>query len=200
MEHHQISFLKSGHVFTHGDLNSNSIVLLFHGYAQLATEFAESFLSITGHSTIIAPEASSYFYKKGLRNDVGASWMTSRHRNFEIDDYLCYLDNVSTQFDLSNKVVSVIAFSQGVSTCLRWLQHSGQIIDQLFLIAGVFPDDVTFDTLKFNKAKYFYGNDDRLIRKETIVEWDNKLAIPFLEYEGGHEINEQLLTLIKNDL
>ncbi|MDE2997123.1 MAG: phospholipase, partial [Bacteroidota bacterium] len=81
-----------------GEIDENTCEVLFalHGWGQLSEEFAEvmSPLSTQGR-VIICPEALSKFYINFQPRETGSSWMTSYDREYEIMDYVTYLDGLA---------------------------------------------------------------------------------------------------------
>lgn len=200
METHFLRTTKTAVVNTFGDPQLRDVVLLIHGYAQRAEVFLDSFQSGLKNHFLVAPEGLSAFYPKGLKGEVGASWMTSHNRENEILDYVTYLNNVAAHYDFMNKNVSVVAFSQGVSTVLRWLKQSTLSFSELFLVAGTIPDEVTFDTISYKNAYYLHGTKDLLIDMSIINSRINEDLVNVISYEGRHEINEELINIIKHKL
>src|SRR5205823_13318367 len=73
------------------------------GYGQLAAQLIGIFGAVNdGTRLIVAPEALNRFYVAGVETapaaerGVGATWMTREDRLNEIDDYVAYLDEVSS--------------------------------------------------------------------------------------------------------
>ncbi len=193
--------------------------IVLHGYGQLAHEFLEDFQAIAApHRLIAAPEALSRFYRDAapaaIHKDspVGASWMTREDRGAEIEDYVRYLDAVHRELLAhgvpSGAALTVLGFSQGVATAVRWATHGLRAPDRLILWAGSFPEDVDVGAhakrLAAARPVFVFGNRDRLVapaRVEALVERLGGGGVPVqvLRFTGGHRLdNETLRTLAES--
>ena len=188
----------------------DTLWIVIHGYAQLAKDFIDDFDFLNDSQTlIIAPEGLSKFYS---RNRIGASWMTKEDRNNEIIDYVKYLDSLFSilkiKYDLSDAMVNLLGFSQGVHTAVRWFINSNFVFDNLILCSSDFPVDADFNKLnqKLERSKmfYIYGDKDEVISGNTFnsgVELLRSKNTPFdkIIFEGKHIISsETLISVIKN--
>jgi len=195
------------------DPNGNkldSLWIVIHGYAQLAKDFIDEFEFLNESRTlIIAPEGLSKFYS---RNRIGSSWMTKEDRINEINDYLKYLDSLFSilkiKYDLSDTLINLLGFSQGVHTAVRWFINSNIVFDNLILCSSDFPADADFNKLnqKLERSKMFYmhGDKDEIVSGKTFksgIELLKSKNTPFekIIFEGKHEIHSQtLISVIKN--
>lgn len=188
----------------------DTLWIVIHGYAQLAKDFIDEFEFLNDSRTlIIAPEGLSKFYS---RNRIGASWMTKEDRSNEINDYLKYLDGLFSvlkiKYDLSDTMINLLGFSQGVHTAVRWFINSNFVFDNLILCSSDFPVDADFNKLnqKLVRSKMFYlhGDKDEIVSGKTFnagIELLNSKDIRFeqIKFEGKHEIHrETLISVIKN--
>ena len=135
-------------------------------------------------------------------SEVGATWMTKEDREVEINDYVNYLENLYTEL-LEGKIsadtkITVLGFSQGVTTVSRWVHQTKKHIDQLIFYAGEPAAELqNAESLQaISKAEnyYFYGNEDRIISKEKLEPF--KALLPqfqFIEFEGKHEVKGDVL-------
>ncbi len=211
--HHQLKFAKTAHYYTLGHLSDQTeyIWLVCHGYGQAAETFIKKFntLNLATHF-IIAPEGLSRFYWEGFSGEVVSSWMTSKDRLCEIEDYVSYLDQVYTQFSdpgLRAKWI-MLGFSQGVSTLMRFLGEKQPIAERILLWAGVFPPELNYLSLSSylneSKVHFFYGNEDEFIseaRLEQEMAFAKKAGIqvslhPFM---GKHRIERNVLESFVSD-
>ncbi len=190
---------------------TNQILIVLHGYGQLAGDFIKQFDEFISDDTlIIAPEALSRFYRAASGNIIGASWMTKEDRQNEIIDYIVYLDSVLKEVwketlkqKNGNEIkISILGFSQGVHTAVRWFTNSSYHFDKLFLCSNDFPKDADFETLKTKsesaKLFYIYGNSDNVISQnvyENSVQLLLKNEIKFekIIFNGKHTINQDIL-------
>ncbi|WP_235291375.1 alpha/beta hydrolase [Portibacter lacus] len=160
---------------------------------------------------IVAPEGLNRFYANGFGGEVVSSWMTSRDRLAEIDDFSIYLSNLYQKYiDLipnhSKKIL--LAFSQGCTTAYRWMNHSRIEADYFLPYSGWIPEDIDLKNSKTNlnkiKTTYSYGSDDQFLTPEIIEKIKknidkNDLEITIEKYKGDHRIDKtHLQYLFKN--
>ena len=206
-----IKIQKSARYFSIGEFSPEvkKVWFVLHGYGQLAKDFLKEFEPISNEETIIlAPEALSKFYFRGLNGNIGASWMTKEDRENEIDDYVRFLDYVYnsllSKFGNDNLEIIVLGFSQGCHTLVRWLERSKMAVSKLVLCSGSFPEDVNFN----NSLEYWnslnissiIGSSDRLVDHNKLSNQirelnSNNIEVNQYKFEGGHKIN---IELIKN--
>jgi len=203
----KIKIERTAHVYTLGEEpnEAENIWLIFHGYGQLASGIIRKFDGFENKKLhVIAPEGSSIFYFRRNPIIIGASWMTRRHREDEIEDYLKYIDAVYGSLNLrDDQTFNVLGFSQGSSTMMRWLNHARPKVSKLINWAGEFPWDVDFkmmtkylDTIPIKY--YCVGDNDEFVTAERfqtlklkIVEIGSSFQIK--RFIGKHEINRKLL-------
>lgn len=183
--------------------------LVFHGYRQLATNFAKKFAPITqADCLIVAPEGLSRFYVDWSGRKVGASWMTKEERLKEIDDQFAYLNAMweALRPQVGEGVnVHVLGFSQGLATAWRWLSQANWTPSSLICWAGNIPaeyDEAFLGRLEKMRAIYVLGDEDEFISADTFATaiklWKEKIPhIEEIHYKGKHEIlTAPLLELI----
>ncbi len=154
---------------------------------------------------VVAPEALNKFYLKGFGGDVVASWMTSRDRLNEIEDFSNYLSDLYHQFipqlNTSCKKI-VLGFSQGGTTLYRWLHANEITVDVLIAYSCWIPEDIDLTLSKTDlssiKQYYTYGIEDQFLTKDRIemmnqVISKNQLDIEWLPYKGEHKIDKEQL-------
>jgi len=198
---------KTARYFTLGALTATTteVWIVVHGYAQLASDFLESFRDLEAPSRfIVAPEGLNRFYAKGFGGKPAATWMTSEAREDEIADYLLYLDTLYERLDLpaSARKIFLLGFSQGVATATRWLHHTRYRIDELIVCSGEIArelQDPLSPKLQSLPVTYITGTNDRLIspeKHEAVFALMEKLNARIFRFEGGHEINADSLKLL----
>jgi predicted esterase len=213
MQKHQISIQKTAHYVTIGELNekTENVWFVVHGYGQLAEYFIKKFKVLDdGKTVIFAPEALSKFYLKEFSGRVGATWMTKYERDFEITDYINYLnqlyETVLKDFDVNSLKINILGFSQGTATVARWCMNESIKYDKLILWAGYFGNGIqdVIDPLKLTDKEVVlcYGKEDEFLVKIDIQQYENDIqkVIPHVQiytFEGGHTIDEELLSIIK---
>jgi len=204
-----LSTPRTGRLILAGDTQQEvqHLWLVFHGYRQLAANFARRFASLVEPGVVVAaPEGLSRFYVDGVRGKVGASWMTKEDRLTEIDDQRAWLDRVWDRLQTlpGQPRVHLLGFSQGVATVWRWLLTHPLQPDSLTLWAGTIPEETSeslesrLRQLTFTVA---YASDDEFIpldRAEAYVAAleDRYPHLQVLPFEGRHEVpTAPLLTL-----
>ena len=182
--------------------------MVLHGYAQNPDQLANAFEPIARKDTVIIPEAMSKFYRKGYEGEVVNSWMTSRHREDEIEDQQSYLNSVYEKLLKDNDRPTVLlAFSQGAATALRWLDNNEVKLSACAIYAGWPPDDVDYEKAYWKKLKHYYllGDNDYFIKGDRIEElrkkeYFQKLNPEWIDFIGPHEVLGQVLESLRNRL
>ncbi len=202
----QIKISRSARYFCNmPELTPQRLVFVLHGYAQTARDFLEEFSFLEDGSTLlVAPEGLSRFYS---RNKVVASWMTKEMRIAEIYDYVTYLDTVEEdirqRFGLRMATGSVLGFSQGVHTAVRWYTNSRFAHGELILCSSDFPSDADLETLKarlrYNSLVYIQGMKDDVSAPDSFDKGKFILeagGVPYHEitFNGKHEIDRDSVT------
>jgi predicted esterase len=190
---------------TLGNSNSDNLLVVLHGYGQLAKYFLKKFSPLEQENYyIVAPEGPHRFYLNGSNGRVGASWMTKELRELDIEENNQLLEKILTNLtELHNfKSISVLGFSQGAATVARWASTSLFEIDKLIIWASVFPPDINLDFLinSFaSRENYFViGNKDIYfdeIKKQKTIEFYKFLNFKVVLFEGGHDIETNSLFL-----
>lgn len=194
--------IRTGRYFAN-EINTVSIknvVVLLHGYAQLAEDFIKefSFLDMKGN-LLIAPEGLSRFYKG---DKVGASWMSREFREHEINDYVKFISNIySKEISLLEEIKInniVIGFSQGAHTAVRFSVYSDIPVDSLVLCCSAFPEDLKeqliLEKLLHTKIFFICGSEDKVVSQDKILtsfEYLKSLGLSteLIVFKGKHEIN-----------
>lgn len=214
MKEHEINFNSKARYYTQGELTSTSkkIWFVLHGYGQLAKFFIRKFTVLSDAGAyVIAPEGLSRFYLEDVNsrartgnNRVGATWMTRENRLSDIDNYITYLNTIYEKevpqgFEGE---ITFLGFSQGAATAARWSIESNRVFNRLVLWAGILPADMNFEKahekLKGKKIIEVFGKADPYLTDERLKEvtsLNTRLNInPILiEFEGGHEIDQEVL-------
>jgi predicted esterase len=191
--------------------------MVCHGYGQRAARFIRHFEPIaTEHHRIVAPEALSRFYLElpdpaaHSHGRVGASWMTREDRQAEINDYVEYLNALWRQLRGSladGARLTVLGFSQGVATAVRWTALGDATPSRLVLWAGSFPRDVLASPAlgKLRTVPMFLiaGTTDHIATDDAIgkelAELDAAGLDPaVVRFEGGHAIDAEVLKRLLN--
>ncbi|MBX2817993.1 MAG: hypothetical protein KTR24_18445, partial [Saprospiraceae bacterium] len=146
LQHNTLTIERTTHHYTLGKLNADTkcIWLVCHGYGQTADRFIKNFETLPEGHFVIAPEAYNYFYWHSPGREPVASWMTRRHRKFEIQDYLAYLKKVCDAYQGVCPPQSrwiFFGFSQGCATITRFAFMANPDCKRLILWGGDFPRD-----------------------------------------------------------
>ncbi|PEN14306.1 esterase [Longibacter salinarum] len=190
-----------------GNPDAPEHVFVLHGYGQKADDFIRPFERIaTDGRYIVAPEALSRFYtdEMGEHKTVGASWMTRRDREQEIDDYVGYLDDVATSVSAEEtpNTRTVVGFSQGAATASRWALLGSTSVDRLILWAGAPAQDLDLDEhaprLRDMSLTIVVGSNDSWItpnRLERMTRVLEAYDIPtdIHRFDGGHRLHGDTL-------
>lgn len=166
----------------------------------------------SGDRLLIAPEALSRHYSGDMvRRDapVGATWMTREERESDIADYVGYLDSVhALQQERSGGAappVTLLGFSQGGATAVRWLARGDVRAAHLIVWASSLPTDVDLAALYAKQGKprvtYVCGTRDRWITTKVLEAQHQMLrdaGVPFIPvaFEGGHRLDDDALRIV----
>lgn len=207
MQKHYLSVSKTARYFTKGNLADSTqyIWIVIHGYAQTAEAFLNSFESLGDEHFVIAPEGLNKFYSRGFSGSPVASWMTSLEREYEITDYIQYLNTLVESLQLASFTKAkhiVLGFSQGVSTQTRFINQSNYPIDYSIMIAGEIGKEFqeTLPTKLANlKSLFLVGDKEQIIKPEKIeahqLLFKNANCV-FKTFEGKHEVNQSTVDAI----
>jgi predicted esterase len=213
---HAISVRRTARYFTLGPTHGfpRELWVACHGYGQLAARFLSQFAVLDdGTRLVVAPEALSRFYVDPLAERraqptprVGASWMTKEDRDAEIDDYVTYLDQLTTEvrhhLTGAGPRIVVFGFSQGAATVCRWLAASDLRADELVLWAGSIPPELDLarwaETLHGAAISLVAGETDELVTANAVAAEGERLsaagvAFTLHRYAGGHHIDPEAL-------
>lgn len=188
--------------------------IVCHGHGQLARRFLSRFLPIERPDRLfVAPEALSRYYlappKAGPHppdTPVGASWMTSEDREFEIADYVSYLDQLHDEIfsvvDRAKVQLWVLGFSQGTATAARWIARGHIEPDRVVFCAGLLPPELDSESagrlVRRSRLTIVVGRQDDFATPERVAEQElrlRSLGIPYttIRFDGGHEITPETL-------
>ncbi len=195
----EIKTSKTQRYFTHGDLKKTSkLLIVLHGYGQLAEHFIRKFHQVPENYFIVAPEAMHHFYLNGSSGRVGASWMTKEDRINNIADNNEYLNNLVDllQKEKQFSELLVLGFSQGGATAARW-NAQRKDIDQLILWASVFPPDLDASSVvNIKNGSFVIGKNDEFYDAAAQAKEISKyrsLNFEIIEYNGKHDIDADTL-------
>ncbi len=208
-EHH-LPVQRTARYYTLGELTEQTQHIWFclHGFGQLARYFSRKFSDLANDQTLVViPEGLSRSYLDTSYQRIGASWLTREDRDYEINDFLKYLnslyDRILAGHDATTFRITLLGFSQGAATACRWLNAGHIRADRLILWAGYFPNGLTdlIDPAKLTgvDCQYVYGRQDEFLVQLSDPEaylQRLKTDIPNLTltaFDGGHRVESTLL-------
>lgn len=215
---HFFSVSRTARYYTLGQPTENTryIWIVCHGYGQLAASFIKNFADIASdRHFIVAPEGLSRFYWNGFGGKPVASWMTSEAREYEIKDYVSYLDSlylhVRTQFAPQQDIQLIaLGFSQGATTLSRWLTLGHTSANVGIFWAGNIAHDLDSERVRqaWSSIRLWavYGTEDEFIQPEMIdaqrkLLLNNNIShLNTLTFSGKHELNTPILMQILSDI
>ena len=206
----EISYISTNTYSTLNTLTTKTKTVWFvcHGMGYLSRYFLNYFKELDSEENyIIAPQAQSKYYIAPKYKHVGGSWLTKENTLKETENVMHYFDAVLKAEQLPKKVkLVVLGYSQGVSVAMRYVAKRQLFCNQLVLMSGGIPNELTASDFYFLKEKtkvsLIYGTKDEYMNEERMRNekqrvnelFGNKVfIIPFI---GKHEVNKALL----NDL
>lgn len=200
---HFIQIQKSARYFSEGNSSSGKLLIVLHGYGQLAKYFIRKFSSVYDHWHVVAPEGLHRFYSNGNAGRVGASWMTKEAREKDIEDNMEWLQTLIHQLtaEQTYEEIVLLGFSQGAATAARYFYSSQTKINRLIVWASVFPPDIdkTHFFLKENRTSknvFVLGTKDEFFnenQQEEAVSFFRELNFEVVTFPGNHDIDEKTL-------
>lgn len=186
---------------------------VLHGQGMRAVPFLEDCRAIASPSRlVVAPEGLSRYYEGPITAHknaiVCASWMTRDERESEIRDYVRYLDDLHAlmvkRFDGRTPPVTVIGFSQGGATAVRWVAEGNVKPARLVIWASALPPDVDYASnanVRAPEFTYVCGTTDMWITPKVIDQQSGMLRaanLPhtFESFVGGHRLDDDTLNRI----
>lgn len=191
-----------------GEPNEHTCEIIFalHGWGQLAGDFAEVMAPMEKVGrVIICPEALSKFYVGFQPRETGSSWMTSYDREYEIMDYVTYLDGLAAQVleDIPDDArIVVFAFSQGCHTASRWVGNGVLQPHRLILWGSDPAEDLSAEEWEaisaVDEVTLVAGTLDRFVTGGRLQRAEEALrthqcAFDIIRYEGGHHLQDSVL-------
>jgi predicted esterase len=191
---------------------ARAIWFVLHGFGQLSPYFIRHFgVLADGTRLVVAPEALNRFYleptswKGAGTARVGATWMTREEREYEMRDYIAYLDRLYEHIlegrDRDAVRVTVLGFSQGVATGARWLCRGRARADTFVAWAGPFPPELDAEAVGPLRALRFVrvlGEADEMALPDHVAAEDVRmrtlgLDTTLVRFAGGHALHRDTL-------
>lgn len=215
MNAHTLKVERTAHYYTLGAISPEikHCWMVCHGYGQLASTFVHNFAPILNEETlIVAPEALSRFYWEKFTGPVVASWMTKMDRLDEIEDYSNYLSQLYDLIipNLHPEVqITLLGFSQGTATQVRWIFNKHPHFHRLILWGGFFPEDLDYSAQKdfwdSKELHFVYGLKDifltekRLAFHNALIK-EKALNVIQTSYDGEHRVEKEALETFVQEL
>jgi len=188
---------------------------VLHGQGMRAVPFLEDCRAADSQSRlIVAPEGLSRYYEGPITTHknaiIGASWMTRDERESEIRDYVRYLDDVhasmTRRFGGAMPAVTVIGFSQGGATAMRWVAAGNVKPARLVIWASSLPPEMDYANdahLRAPQFTYVCGTTDVWITPKVLDQQFGMLRsakFPYRQesFAGGHRLDNDTLLRIAN--
>ena len=144
--------------------NTKNVWLVFHGMGYLSRYFLKYFKELEpDENYIIAPQAKNKYYIPPAFKHVGASWLTKENTLKETENVLRNFDAVLKTEKIPNDInLIVLGYSQGVSVSMRFVATRKLHCDQLILMSGGIPKELSAKDLGFLNAevKHIFCSDD----------------------------------------
>ena len=201
----EISYQSTNSYSTLNTLTSQTknIWIVCHGMGYLSRYFLKYFKALNADENyIIAPQAQSKYYLKDQFTHVGASWLTRENTIAETVNILNYIDAVieNEQLPLHSNMI-MLGYSQGVSIVMRYVASRKLQCNQLVLMSGGIPKELTQDDLNFynGTVKMIYGDKDEYLNNERLVYEQQRIKELFKEnveiipFDGNHMVNVELI-------
>ena len=138
--------------------------------------------------------------------------MTAEDREFEIRDYVSYLDllhqEIFSVVDRAKVRLHVLGFSQGVATVIRWVVRGRAEPDRVILCAGFLPPELDGESAIPLAARspltLAFGNNDEFAKPELIAAQEARLrqlgiSYVMMRFDGAHEITPELLIRLASE-
>lgn len=209
MKKNEITVPRTARYYSYNlDLPADVLVYVIHGYAQLASEFLKEFSYLENKNIhLVAPEGLSQFY--GRERTPVSSWMTSHERETEILDQFNFLEAVQRELSQKHEYqkVYLLAFSQGVSTAMRWMVKSKELkaVELLICSGSIAPELEKSEALlkKVKSCRFYYGDQDGLMKPDhakIALEKLKDLGLKpaYYPFKGRHEVPEETHQLLSS--
>lgn len=205
MKEHTTEVKKKAHYYTTGTPSADTkyFWLVCHGYGQLASDFIKDFSQLDDSTNfVLAPEGLSRFYWKGFSGRIAASWMTSKDRLDEIEDYTNLIRGLYDEYrvQMPNAKIILFGFSQGCATQLRWIMKELPHFHTLVIWSGLMPDDLDYSPqskyLNEKELYFAFGDEDPLLNEAYVIAQKelietNGLKITYFPFKGKHRVERE---------
>jgi predicted esterase len=183
---------------------------VLHGQAMGARQILGMARSLDdGTRLLVAPEALNRHYigpAVATNAPMGATWMTRAQREWDVADYVAYLDDVHERmrhrFAGPTAPVTVLGFSQGGAAAVRWVATGMLRPAHLIIWESSLPPEVDYRAMMARqpglRVTYVCGTRDKFITPKVLDAQHRILAdagVPFeaIMFEGGHRLDDAVL-------
>lgn len=196
----------------------DEILVVLHGYRQLAPRFIRRFRPVARPGRLIAaPEALNRFYlgdpsgRHGPESRVGGTWMTREDREAEIEDYVRYLDLLAESLvgrcggEGARPVLRGLGFSQGAHTLARWSVLGRTPLTEVIFWGEVWPPDLPGEEARKAwrgvRLVSVQGREDAHLGQDFVARQSDRarelgVEVGLRWHSGGHEIDRETLRAV----
>lgn len=172
----------------------------FHGYGQTAEDEFRLLCAIPGSESWFCCSIEALHSVCTTAGSTGASWMSSRDREHQIEENVHYVDGVIERIKALYEVNASLSFhgySQGTGMASRAALLGRHKAESLMLLGGDIPPELSVSE-RMGRVHLARGSRDRLYSRERHEQDAARLregAVPFVvsEFMGGHRVNEAYL-------
>ena len=172
----------------------------FHGYGQTAEDEFRLLCAIPGSERWFCCAIEALHSVCTTAGNGGASWMSSRDRDHQIEENVHYVDGVIERIRALYAVNGTLCFhgySQGTGMASRAALLGRHRSEQLMLLGGDIPPELSVSD-RMGRVHLARGSRDRLYSRERHEQDAARLqegAVPVVvsEFMGGHRVNEAYL-------
>jgi len=184
--------------------NTKNVWFVCHGMGYLSRFFLKYFAELNANENyIIAPQAQSKYYMPPKFKHVGASWLTRENTPSETENVLRYFDAIWEAERFPDDInLIILGYSQGVSVSMRWVARRQIQCDQLIMMSGGIPKELSitdFEFLNSAKVTHIYGIEDEYLNEERIAHETKRSkelfgeSLDIIPFEGNHIVNVELI-------
>ncbi len=204
----EISYQSTNSYSTLNELNEKTKYVWFvcHGMGYLSRYFLKYFDGLnTDENYIIAPQAQAKYYVPPKFRHVGASWLTKENTVSETENVMRYFDAIFGVESIPKGTnLIILGYSQGVSVALRFIAKRRIHCDQIVLMSGGIPKELSTDDFSFlnssTKLSLIFGDNDEYLDEDRILAEKNRafelfghLDLKVIPFEGTHEVKKDLI-------
>ena len=172
----------------------------FHGYGQTAEDEFRLLCAIPGSERWFCCSIEALHSVCTTTGNPGASWMSSRDREHQIEENVHYVDGVVERIRALYGVTDSLSFhgySQGTGMACRAALLGRHRAERLMLLGGDIPPELSVSG-RLGRVHLARGSRDRLYSRERHEQDASRLqeaAVSFVasEFMGGHRVNEAYL-------